>query len=694
MKCKTQPLGVLAVWMTAVCIGAVGTASAEWALVDSSSFAQLIPAGEQCVVTVRYTAGSLNVSLPAENLTADALAALEVAPDWLRMDLRDNFRRLGDTYQDLYAGMIMDAVDPYVDEICFEVAHLAPQTLSSWMNPDVLVENVESLYAIDAFLPYVEIVDYENGGDYYSTAVYQVEEGESVVEIELPRDHYYWYIVHPKLHKEVPNYINPNTGGPAAPPTGVFWRDFLMNHSDAGYPLLRACLDTCAVLWKSQQNTVDNGAVGALTQWMQDVMTFQSYPHHDQPVRIYRQHIGTCSVHSYLTSAAARAALIPTAVDVMYSDNHKINEFWDRRWIAWEPVNTYIDYPEGYENWGWNIAATFNWRGDSFIWDTTDRYTEVCTLRVNVEDMEGVPVDGARIKIYSSPCVSWGAIAGWTDWSGEREFLLGDSRNFMAQVTSAIGNYPPSGMTTVITNSAVGACYDWDVTLPGTVPAIDVSPDTLPSNPLDEYCLVVEYGVSGEILYGMNFDDGNEFSNRTAPGHIDFFICDEGDYASYAAGQPFSAFEIAEGSSEGAVSFTLVSAENWYAVLSNESNLVMTEEVNVTAKLYVNAGDIVAQEDEGQQWERAHLRWNSPNPFNPDTRIGFDMPCGGTVDLTVYNVSGQKVRTLTHGFRPAGEHVVAWNGEDERGNPVGSGVYFYEMRTDGFRAMKKMVLAR
>ena len=666
---------------------------AEWILVDSTSFTKLVPVGEKCYISANSGTSYLELCLPSDNLTQDAETAVNIAPNWLKMDLRDNFRRLSETNQNLYAGLIINAVYPYIDEICFEVAHISPQTLSSSMSSQVLIENVESLYEIDNYFDYVEIVDYD-GDDYYSTTVYKVFDEGSIQEIELPKEIYYWYIVHPKLHKEIPNYINPSNGNPASPPTGVFWRDYLINHNDSGYPLLRSCLDTCNVLWKCEQNTVNNGAVGALTQWIQDVMTFQSYPHHDQPVRIYHLHIGTCSVHSYLTSAAARAALIPTVVDVMYSNNHKINEFWDRRWIAWEPVNTYIDYPQGYENWGWDIAATFNWRGDSFILDATEKYTEVCTLNVNVTDNNGKNVDGARIKIYSSPCVSWGCTAGWTDHNGQKRFLLGDNRTFTAQVTSNIGNYPQSGMETIITNSAAGVYYNWNVTLPGTIPTIDVSLDTLPSNPTDDYRMVIEYNLPREILYGYNFDDNNCFSESSSPGHIDFFICDEDNFNNYTSSQNFSAFEIHQNSSGNSIDFVLPSLDSWHAVFTNETNMTMTEELQVTAKLYQNITAVVPEQEIKKLFTKISLYPNYPNPFNPETQITFYISRADETELAIYNVSGQKVRTLVCGFHTAGEHTAIWNGKDDNGNEVSSGIYFYRLESNNIVKIRKAVLIK
>ena len=677
----------------------VFTLSAEWVLIDSLSFSKLLPAGEKCYVTLQSTTNFLVPILPPENLTDDAEAAVDIAPGWLKTDLRDNFRRLDEDTQNLYANLIINATDPLIDEICFEVAHTAPQTLSSSMDTQVLIENVEYLYMMDNFFDYVDIVDYE-GDDYYSTAVYQVEEEGIIQEIEIPREIYYWNIVHPKLHKETPNYINPDTGNPADPPIGMFWRNFLMNHNDTGYPMLRTCLDTCQVLWKCQQNTVDNGAVGAVTQWVQDVMTFQSNPHHDQPVRIYRQHIGTCSVHSYLTSAAARASLIPATVNVMYSDNHKINEFWDRRWVAWEPVNTYVDNPGGYENWGWNVASAFNWRGDSFIWDTTEKYTEVCTLSVNVVDNNGNPVDGARIKLYSSPCTGWGCTAGWTDFNGQKQFLLGDSRTYTAQVTSSIGNYPASGMETVIANSGAGIYYNWNVTLPGTIPVLDISPDSPPANPADDYRFVVEYELPKEILYGTNFDDNNEFSKSTAPGHIGFFICDEDNFSDYTAGNDFQAFEINQNSSGNTVDFVLPSSDSWYAVFSNEEKLITTQELQVNMELYQNVPSDIPDGELDQLYPGITLHQNYPNPFNPTTTISFDLTTEHTesTELVIFNMKGQKIKTL-HPFPSGscriGTRCVVWDGTDENNQPVSSGIYFYRLNiSNKTEAVKKMMLIK
>jgi hypothetical protein len=89
-----------------------------------------------------------------------------------------------------------------------------------------------------------------------------------------------------------------------------------------------------------------------------------------------------------------------------------------------------------------------------------------------------------------------------------------------------------------------------------------------------------------------------------------------------------------------------------------------------------------------------HLSAAVPNPFNPSTTIRYSTEKGGNAELTVYDVAGRQIRTLVSGFVPEGNHEVTWNGQDDRGMPASSGVYFYRLRTDGFVETRKMVLLK
>jgi plastocyanin len=83
------------------------------------------------------------------------------------------------------------------------------------------------------------------------------------------------------------------------------------------------------------------------------------------------------------------------------------------------------------------------------------------------------------------------------------------------------------------------------------------------------------------------------------------------------------------------------------------------------------------------------LDQNFPNPFNPVTTIGYDIPRASNVILNVYNVLGEKIATLVSARQPAGHYEVRWNA----GNTP-SGIYYYQITADGFTNVKRMILIR
>jgi len=91
---------------------------------------------------------------------------------------------------------------------------------------------------------------------------------------------------------------------------------------------------------------------------------------------------------------------------------------------------------------------------------------------------------------------------------------------------------------------------------------------------------------------------------------------------------------------------------------------------------------------------RCMLRQNCPNPFNPETGIGYDVPETRHVRLCVYTLTGQLVRTLIDGERPAGAYAVVWDGTDDVGRNVASGVYVCRMEAGEFNAVQKLILVR
>ena len=96
----------------------------------------------------------------------------------------------------------------------------------------------------------------------------------------------------------------------------------------------------------------------------------------------------------------------------------------------------------------------------------------------------------------------------------------------------------------------------------------------------------------------------------------------------------------------------------------------------------------------GDMPESFGLKQNYPNPFNPTTEISFALPVAGSVQLKVFNILGQEVKTLVDGKLNAGEHVATWDGKDSRGNGAASGVYLYRLEAGDIRETRKMLLLK
>ncbi len=112
------------------------------------------------------------------------------------------------------------------------------------------------------------------------------------------------------------------------------------------------------------------------------------------------------------------------------------------------------------------------------------------------------------------------------------------------------------------------------------------------------------------------------------------------------------------------------------------------------------SGDFTIQEvSTSVQMQEEHpqisaLYSNYPNPFNPITLIGYKLSNTGNVQLTIYNLLGEQIKTLVNERQSAGIYQVQWDGRDNKGEPVSNGVYLYRLKAGSFIQMRKMVLSR
>ena len=96
----------------------------------------------------------------------------------------------------------------------------------------------------------------------------------------------------------------------------------------------------------------------------------------------------------------------------------------------------------------------------------------------------------------------------------------------------------------------------------------------------------------------------------------------------------------------------------------------------------------------GQQPLATQLSNGYPNPFNPSSSFEFSLANPGQVTAEVYNTLGQRIRTLHDDFLESGLHTFRWDGTDDAGSPVASGVYFLRVQSKGYAVSRKMLLVK
>ena len=117
-------------------------------------------------------------------------------------------------------------------------------------------------------------------------------------------------------------------------------------------------------------------------------------------------------------------------------------------------------------------------------------------------------------------------------------------------------------------------------------------------------------------------------------------------------------------------------------------------ELRGTDGLIRNIGKVEVQHESDKPRYTNFLASNYPNPFNPVTVIEYSIAGESHVNLSIYNVAGQLVRTLVDEKQKANEYRIKWDGRDNEGRRVSSGVYFYRIKTKNFSKTKKLVILR
>ncbi|MEO0069000.1 MAG: transglutaminase domain-containing protein [candidate division WOR-3 bacterium] len=667
-----------------------------WGLIDSITLHRIIPAGERLAVVFDSANESLKDTLLLDYLTDLGKEAVAVAPDWLKDDLADKFRRIGQVLQNKFADLILNCPDKrYYDELCFQVAHLSPIVLTS-VSPQILIDNVQYAYQIDRELQYVDIVDYGDplqGGDYYSTTRYRaIVQGETT-EVEIPKEIYYWWVIMPKVSDEPVEYVYER-----------FWRDYLFYYADEGYPLLKEKLANIKILWNGEKCWWQNQGMGyedtlpavcVVSRWVAHTLPYPAQGNRPiQPNQIAHEHNGNCGEVQDLLCAAARTALIPAGCVLDINEDHVWNEiYWQDSMFPWQvdlgcgPTNIKnpgIAYDQKYGG-GKQVSGVWEWRNDGYQRSVVGTYSDVCTLTVEVRDSTLRPVDGAIIKISSE--FWYGGIYecfyGVTDRSGRYTTPLGDWQNYYLVVVSPLGVHS-AGRIIDSAECVPGTHFFYACTLSGRLDSLRIVPDS--GTPINHYRLDVTYTVNRESYYGIdcyNSGGAQYYALIKTPGAIDFFLTSQAGFNDYLAGKEFRAFKSDENTFQASHSHILTGQGNHYLVFSNEEQDNLTAFLDVTVKLYKWGIGIAETKPSLSKGNWFNI---TPNPGRKALRIRLLPEIGYKVKLRIMDVTGKVVWSST----VAGSEII-WEGRDAAGRLVPPNVYFVEVSGKGGRSCQSII---
>ncbi len=638
--------------------------------------------------------GSLGV------LSMEGKQAVNKAPTWLQAELSSVLASLQPEKQTLWANLIINTQDPYVDEIAFSIANSSPQYLNSaFALPELFTENVSFIYSIDSQLAYVEIVNTGSaaiGGNYYSTTRYYKKDANGQIQqITVPKELYYWYIVHPKLTDEIAAYIDPaiiennsnHYNNIAAPPIGKFWRTYLFNLSETGYPVLADTLTECQTLFN--RDGTGNDAIRTIQGWINQNMSFNSNnerPH--QPVRIITKRMGRCGEYADLTSAVARLALIPCTSILSVSTDHTWNEFWDEGWVAWEPVNGYINDPLVYENgWGKVFGSVFEIRSDGLFTPVTDRYSEGhATIQIQVADLSMQPVDGARVVLAILDGSNRYDCEQFTDNNGFATFSVGENRNYRARVETTFGLFPSIAgtYTQLVENAENGQSYQYILVIPAVRPQPNLEVISPPPDPIDDHRFAVSfecfgYYVSSLTLWDDIYSLGSQpyhykFVNQ--PSNAAFIVMDADNVLFWQLDGLGSAVGYVAPSMGSSSSFSIPVGQDWFAFMDNSHHHRNAIKLS-GAMVYESYGSAV--EDDTEVPPAFRLLNAYPNPFSGNMRIYLALPKAAELKVSIYNLKGQVVKSWQPSSYPSGQSYLAWDATGDDGGKVASGIYIWKV---------------
>jgi hypothetical protein len=349
------------------------------------------------------------------------------------------------------------------------------------------------------------------------------------------------------------------------------------------------------------------------------------------------------------------------------------------------------------DDWGKELNSVFRWRSDGSFSSVTETYTRGHAL-LNIYALDSLdnPLDGATVILYAPGIYEDKAFDNYsvTDNQGKVTFIVAAGRSYWAKMSCDYGSVPSQQgqVLRVISYSQEDEEYSVYMRINAKKPWLSWTEIPVPQFNDNRYYLEVDVRVPSQILCGRDlFDDMNKNAYQfiqKEKGSVNYFMTDESNYLNFSTRAEFEAFHSSYESDQISSGFEFDGNSNWYCVFDNSNALHTLQHVVGSIHLYSVYDPEIAN---------VLILSNYPNPMNPqesETTIMYQLPQKSNVELAIYNILGQKVKTLINEIKYAGQFSIDWDGRNELNQTVSSGVYVCKIKTDQGWSSRKMVVVR
>jgi len=225
--------------------------------------------------------------------------------------------------------------------------------------------------------------------------------------------------------------------------------------------------------------------------------------------------------------------------------------------------------------------------------------------------------------------------------------------------------------------------------------------DDLFSNEPQEAGKLLYYSDVNNHRFIIEWSEVGHFDDYTNKETFEIILLDPAYYPTQTGdGEIICQYKIVSEPGSSTIGIENNTEDVGFFYVYNEQYDVTASELvgNFAIKFTTNGPTIVSVEEEINSEhilpDEYALEQNYPNPFNPETRIRYAIPEQGHVSLMIYRINGQLVRTLQDADQSPGRYERIWDGNNEFGNKVSSGVYFYRLQSNSFTQVRKMILLK